>query len=101
MPSLWQNKDAEKVIWLEGGVLIMALWQTILLTEIIHNFIGGMIIICIIGEFHSFDFLNPIWIYRDNRVNIFGAAVLCLSANIVCPIISICYWFYKLCTVGR
>lgn len=77
------------------------LWQIILLTEIIHNFIGGMIGICILGETHTFDFLNPIWIYRNHHVNVFGAAVICLLANILCPMYSICYWFYKICTVGR
>ena len=39
-------------------------------------------------------------IYKNNYVNIFGAIMLCLLANILCPIVSICYWIYKLCTVG-
>ena len=48
-----------------------------------------------------FEWLNPIWIYRNYEVNFFGAIVVCVLYNLICPIGSICYWFYKLCTVGR
>ena len=45
--------------------------------------------------------LNPIVIYRNHKVNIFGCIVLTLLGNIAfCPAAPF-YWFYKLCTVGR
>ena len=45
--------------------------------------------------------LNPITIYKNHKVNVFGCIVLTLFCNItLCPA-AICYWFYKLCTVGR
>lgn len=45
--------------------------------------------------------LNPKRIYERFRVNWFGTIFLTLVANLLCPIASIIYWFYKLCTVGR
>lgn len=50
---------------------------------------------------NPFEWLNPIWIYRNYKVNFFGTAVICVLYNLICPVASICYWFYKLCTVGR
>lgn len=47
------------------------------------------------------EWLNPIWIYRNYKVNFFGTFVICVVYNLFCPVASICYWFYKLCTVGR
>lgn len=49
----------------------------------------------------GFEYVNPIWIYKKYRVNYFGAAMICIFYNLISPIGSICYWFYKLCTVGR
>lgn len=45
--------------------------------------------------------LNPIWIYKNFKVNYFGCFCLSLLFNILCPIVTIFYWFYKLCTIGR
>ena len=45
--------------------------------------------------------LNPKYIYERFCVNWFGAIFLTLIVNLLCPIVSIIYWFYKLCTVGR
>lgn len=49
----------------------------------------------------GWEFVNPIHIYKYNHVNWFGAIVVALIYNALCPIGSVCYWFYKLCTVGR
>lgn len=57
--------------------------------------------IFIYSEGLGFEYVNPIWIYKTFRVNYFGAAVCCILFNLLSPIGSICYWFYKLCTVGR
>ena len=45
--------------------------------------------------------LNPIEIYDYYKVNYFGCFWVTLGFNLLCPITSFCYWFYKLCTVGR
>lgn len=47
------------------------------------------------------EFVNPIWIYKHYKVNYFGCLMMTILYNLVCPMISFCYWFYKLCTVGR
>ena len=47
------------------------------------------------------EFVNPIWIYKHYKVNYFGCLMMTILYNLVCPMLSFCYWFYKLCTVGR
>ena len=47
------------------------------------------------------EFVNPVWWYRNYPVNPFGAAMCALGFTIICPVMTIGYWFYKLCTVGR
>ena len=49
----------------------------------------------------GFEFVNPCFIYEHNYVNWFGAIVVCVVYSLLIPIGTICYWFYKLCTVGR
>lgn len=49
----------------------------------------------------GWEFVNPVHVYKYNKVNWFGAIVVALIYNALCPIGSVCYWFYKLCTVGR
>ena len=66
--------------------------------------VGGVLILCICGvltKFNDFSYVNPIKIYKTYRVNYFGAALICIIYNLLCPIGSIGYWFYKLCTFGR
>jgi hypothetical protein len=77
----------------------MSWWETFILIAVVHNFFG-FIISSWIGS-NGFEFVNPIWIYKHCYVNVFGAIFLCLLANLLCPIGSIVYWIYKLCTVGR
>ena len=78
----------------------MLWWQTLLLVEIVHHFIGYIIFLGIVADKGSWEIFNPVWIYRHNYVIVFGAIVLCIFANLLCPVVSIAYWFYKLCTVG-
>lgn len=47
------------------------------------------------------EFLNPKYIYNNIKVNYFGCFWLFLIINLASPILTICYWFYKLCTAGR
>lgn len=66
--------------------------------------LGGAIILGLCGtydKFYDLSYVNPIKIYKTYRVNYFGAALICIIYNLLCPIGSIGYWFYKICTVGR
>lgn len=45
--------------------------------------------------------IDPMFIYQDNKVNIFGCFMLTLVGHILFPWYAICYWFYRLCTIGR
>lgn len=79
----------------------------IILTAIIWSFLGG-IILALIADYNktlrnceNSDFFSPLWIYNNYNVNWFGAIMLCLLFNILCPIWSVGFWFYKLCTIGR
>lgn len=46
-------------------------------------------------------YLNPLCIYQENRVNVFGCIMLTVLGNLAFSVVAIFYWFYKLCTVGR
>ena len=66
--------------------------------------LGGAIILGLLGvvdKFDDFSFLNPIKIYKTYHVNYFGATIIRITYNLLCPIGSIGYWFYKICTFGR
>lgn len=76
----------------------------IFLTILVYNIIGG--IICVVWNVikcpGGWEICNPYWSYQyHTSVNWFGAIALSLLYSILCPIGAICYWFYKLCTVGR
>lgn len=47
------------------------------------------------------NFLQPNIIYHNTKLNYFGTGVVCLALNLFFLPIALCYWFYKLCTVGR
>ena len=47
------------------------------------------------------DLLNPVNIYRDNDVNVFGAILLTLLGHLLCLPAVPFFWIYKLSTVGR
>ena len=73
------------------------------------NILGFVILlisaVCSCGWFgltDGFEFVNPCYIYKHcTSVNWFGAAMLALFFALICPVGAVCYWFYKLCTVGR
>jgi hypothetical protein len=46
-------------------------------------------------------FCNPKWIYNHTKTNWFGTIFLTILANAIFGPTALCYWFYKLCTVGR
>ena len=63
--------------------------------------IGGFVTALTFINPTGFEYVNPYWIYHHYHVNYFGAALLFIVFNLLCPIASFCYWFYKICTVGR
>lgn len=74
-------------------IVLLAIW------DFVGLFILGMS--SRIGYILEVDRLNPIYIYKDRRVNWFGAFVVALMMNALCPAVSVIYWFNKLCIVGR
>ena len=60
-----------------------------------------LLVFGVFEDFNDFSFMNPIEIYRTYRVNYFGAVLICIIYNLLCPIGSIGYWIYKICTVCR
>jgi hypothetical protein len=89
-------------MWLEGNKIVVW-WQIFLLVAIPYNVAGMLTVMLIDLRFgcDGFEFVNPNWIYRNYRVNKFGAIFLSILLNLLCPIWTVIYWFYKLCTVGR
>ena len=69
------------------------------------NVIGGMCSLVPADKcslFGTFSYLNPIFLYDyHSNLNWFGVILLTLFYNLLCPVATIIYWFYKLCTVGR
>ena len=77
-------------------------WYWILL--IIYAAVTALLMIVGVGnnELDSIEnFINPINVYRLNKVNVFGCILLTILGNIMFPYYAIWYWFCKLCAVGR
>lgn len=80
------------VLW---NLLGFFTWVAMQIITLDSDFTGA------VGMSNGFEFVNPFFVYKHNKVNWFGALVVALFYSMLCPIGSICYWFYKLCTVGR
>lgn len=83
---------------------MIALIAVIVCWSIFGALFRGLFADCSIGAFgiaDGFEFVNPVFIYKYNNVNWFGAIIVSLVYSLICPIGTVCYWFYKLCTVGR
>lgn len=76
------------------------IWKALVFIVVTWSVVGFTVSMTAINS-EGLEYVNPVWIYKRYRVNYFGAAVLCILYNLICPIGSICYWIYKLCTVGR
>lgn len=75
----------------------------------IWQIIGAIIILKMVdlcghkGAVHQSDgieFVNPAFVHKHNRVNWFGAFVVATLYGLICPVATIGYWFYKICTFG-
>lgn len=75
-------------------------WIAFLLVVLVWS-AGGFLIALLGIESDGLEYVNPVWIYKRYYVNYFGAALICILYNMLCPIGSIYYWIYKLCTIGR
>ena len=80
------------VLWSLVGFLI---WVVMLTSANCAGFTGA------VGKSKGYEFVNPFFVYKHNKVNWFGALVLALFYSMLCPIGTLCYWFYKICTIGR
>lgn len=79
-------------VW--GWIVIFTLW----------NLFGLAICIPWLRDRYAegWELCNPCYSYRYHKsVNWFGAIMLSLLYTALCPIGAVCYWFYKLCAVGR
>ena len=53
-------------------------------------------------DVQDFSIFNPIRNYREwTNMNWFGVILATVLLNVGFPLYAFCYWFYKLCTVGR
>lgn len=85
---------------------MMMIWVGIFFS---WNIIGFFIIaICLsamsngaMGHANGMEFVNPVHVYKYNKVNWFGAILVATLYGLICPIGTLVYWLYKLCTVGR
>ena len=78
------------------GLLIWSLFGAFIVAVCHMMDFGG-----VFSMTEGFEYVNPIYIYKYNHVNWFGALVIALFYSTLCPVGTFCYWFYKLCTFGR
>lgn len=71
-----------------------------LITILVVNLIWWIAAVNLSGEM-GLCFCNPKWIYNHTKTNWFGTFFLAILANAAFGPAALCYWFYKLCTVGR
>ena len=75
--------------------LYLVLW-------IICGGLSSLLLFDAYSSFGSFEYLNPLFLYDyHSNLNWFGVLYLTLLYSLLCPLVTIGYWFYKLCTVGR
>ena len=76
---------------------------------IVWNLFGGLMLL-ILSVNRSFpeypaEMLRYEWLYDEFNVNAFGCTMLTILFNSLCPVYTICYWFFKtmkyIFTVGR
>lgn len=78
---------------LEDIIAIFGLW----------NLMGFIIVVLFNHEPDLDEYLNPLRIYHNTHLNIFGCIVFTIIRNLLCPLVSTIYWtvafFYWLMTV--
>ena len=66
----------------------------------VFGMLGCGTIACYFGA-QGMEIANPRRCYELSKMNWFGATVVSLIYNLLCPIGAVCYWIYWLFTVGR
>ena len=84
-------------VW--GIILDVCLWS--LAGFILWIILGSCFNVQVIKYAFGIEFVNPLVIYKQTKVNWFGAILLAIIYGVMCPIATFIYWLYKLCTVGR
>ena len=77
---------------------------TIILFTIVYAVVFGTatgVIVCALPDDIGLAFFNPMVLYEHWQVNWFGAYFLGILFSVLLAPLSIWYWLYKLCTVGR
>lgn len=80
-------------------ILYVCVWSVV--GFVMWLVLGGCFNVRVIKCASGIEFVNPLVIYKQTRVNWFGAILLAMIYGIMCPITTLIYWLYKLCTVGR
>lgn len=72
-------------------------WYTAIL--IVWNLFGGLalLILSVNRSFPDYpaEMLRYEWLYDEFNVNVFGCIKLTILFNLLCPIYTIFYWFFK------
>ena len=89
--------------WLEGDKIVFILgliFCVLILTWVVS--LGIFFAATITEDFDELeDMFNPIAMYDNSNLNIFGVTVLTIICYIIFFPAAILFWFYKLCTFGR
>lgn len=83
--------------------------KEIIVITIIWQMIGCFLILSIEECYNkkgiyisSLNYYSPVWLYKiHDTLNWFGVFLLFLFYNLLCPLVSLGYWFVQLCKVGR
>ena len=54
-----------------------------------------------VSTIYGLCFVNPMYIYKNTKLNWFGTSIVCIVANLAFGPTSLIYWICKLFTVGR
>ena len=81
--------------------ITLCVWLWHIVGFVMWLVLGGCFNVQVIKYASGIEFVNPLVIYKQTRVNWFGAILLAMIYGIMCPIATLIYWLYKLCTVGR
>lgn len=71
-----------------------------IIITVVVNYLWWIVCMNVSGE-NGLRLCNPKWIYNHTKTNWFGTICLTILVNVVFGPTALCYWFYKLCTVGR
>lgn len=80
-------------------ILYVCVWSVV--GFVMWLVLGSCFNVQVIRYSFGIEFVNPLVIYKQTKVNWFGAFFLATLYGMMCPICTAGYWLHKLCTVGR